>query len=372
MLVKNFFEHEKRRNRERRDMTAVAEVTSTVYKLELDPFETYISHPNKTATALALARRISEVLYRRMCDFVSGATLMRLDGDLLGYRQIPINVYWGVQTLRAKENFRLTGIFTEQFPNLQKAFAYVKKACAIANRDQGTITDEQARAIIMACDEILKNKLNNQFVTDMIQGGAGTSTNMNANEVGRWHRMDINVLYDFCSTYELIVHGHMSIHSLRIRRQICSPRPGGPGLLSAREHDDDFHQLHYCSIGVFRQVIANRANEILGDRKGTYKYVHPNDHVNKSQSTNDTYPTALHLSIVLSAGELVEKMTLLANALRDKGKEFDQVLKMGRTQLQDAVPITLGQEFFAWARGVEDEMALLRQVRTFLSQGVTL
>jgi aspartate ammonia-lyase len=145
----------------------------------------------------------------------------------------------------------------------------------------------------MACDEILAGKLENEFVTDMIQGGAGTSTNMNANE-----------------------------------------------------------------------VIANRANEILGDRKGTYKYVHPNDHVNMSQSTNDSYPTSLHLSIVLSAGQLIQKMTKLCTALREKGEEYDHVLKMGRTQIQDAVPVTVGQEFFSWAHGLEDELEALREVTT--------
>lgn len=273
----------------RHQMNAIAEITSTCYSIDLDQLLPHLQMPENVRMAELVMDQVSVVLYNRLKGVQMDGGLKRPDTDLLGTREVDISVYWGVQTLRAVENFAITGTKVRQFPNLVKAFGAVKKACAIANRDLGLISVKQGDAIIRACDEIMQGKLADQFPTDMIQGGAGTSTNMNANE-----------------------------------------------------------------------VIANRANEILGDKKGTYKFVHPNDHVNKSQSTNDAYPTSLRLSIVLSAPKLMEAMTKVAEALRAKGTQFDHVVKMGRTQLQDAVPMTLGQEFFSLSRSVEDDIELLR------------
>jgi len=273
----------------RHQLSAVAEITSVCYSMDLDQLLPHLQLPENAVMSQLLMEQISVVLYDRLKGVQMDGGLKRSDTDLLGTRQVDISVYWGVQTLRATENFPITGTLVRSFPNLVKAFGYVKKACAIANRDLGLISMKQGEAIICACDEIIQGKLADQFPTDMIQGGAGTSTNMNANE-----------------------------------------------------------------------VIANRANEILGDRKGTYKYVHPNDHVNKSQSTNDSYPTSLRLSIVMSAPKLIEAMSEVAEALRSKGAQFDHVVKMGRTQLQDAVPMTLGQEFFSLSRAVEDDIELIR------------
>eukprot|EP01062_Namystynia_karyoxenos_P040011 TRINITY_DN2916_c0_g1_i4.p1 TRINITY_DN2916_c0_g1~~TRINITY_DN2916_c0_g1_i4.p1 ORF type:complete len:1432 (+),score=549.37 TRINITY_DN2916_c0_g1_i4:118-4413(+) len=274
----------------RHQLNAVAEINTVCFSVDLDQLLEHLQHSESNELAVRIVKQVNCVLYDRLKGS-HGQGLCRQDTDLLGTRDVPISVYWGVQTLRATENFDITGTHVCDFPNLVKAFAYVKKACAISNRDLGLISPKQGDAIIRACDEIIAGKLKGQFVTDMIQGGAGTSTNMNANE-----------------------------------------------------------------------VIANRANEILGDRKGTYKYVHPNDHVNKSQSTNDSYPTSLRLSIVLSAHTLVDAMSEVADALRVKGVEFDKIVKMGRTQLQDAVPMTLGQEFFSLSRSVEDDIELLRIV----------
>lgn len=273
----------------RHQLSAVAEITSVCYSIDLDQLLPHLQLPENAVMSQLLMEQISVVLYDRLKGVQMDGGLKRQDTDLLGTRHVDISVYWGVQTLRATENFPITGTLVRSFPNLVKAFGYVKKACAIANRDLGLISSKQGEAIIRACDEIVQGKLSDQFPTDMIQGGAGTSTNMNANE-----------------------------------------------------------------------VIANRANEILGDRKGTYKYVHPNDHVNKSQSTNDAYPTSLRLSIVMSTPKLIEAMAEVAEALRAKGAQFDHVVKMGRTQLQDAVPMTLGQEFFSLSRGIEDDIELIR------------
>eukprot|EP01065_Artemidia_motanka_P013809 TRINITY_DN17769_c0_g1_i1.p1 TRINITY_DN17769_c0_g1~~TRINITY_DN17769_c0_g1_i1.p1 ORF type:complete len:1450 (+),score=582.24 TRINITY_DN17769_c0_g1_i1:73-4422(+) len=275
----------------RHQLNAVAEITSICYSVDLDQLLPHLQMPENKKMAQLIAEQVGAVLYDRLKGVQHDGGLKRTDTDLLGPRQVDISVYWGVQTLRATENFPITGTYVRHFPNLVKAFGFVKKACAISNRDLGLISAKQGDAIIRACDEIIAGKLADQFPTDMIQGGAGTSTNMNANE-----------------------------------------------------------------------VIANRANEILGDRKGTYKYVHPNDHVNKSQSTNDSYPTSLRLSIVMSAPKLIDAMTEVADALRERGVAFDKVVKMGRTQLQDAVPMTLGQEFFSLSRSVEDDIALLRSV----------
>ncbi|MDN5600533.1 MAG: aspartate ammonia-lyase, partial [Brachybacterium sp.] len=212
----------------------------------------------------------------------------RTEHDLLGDREVPADAYYGVQTLRAQENFHITDVPLSHFPRLIEALAQVKRATARANHGLGALDDERAAAIEQACAEIAGGDLHENFVVDMIQGGAGTSTNMNANE-----------------------------------------------------------------------VIANRALEILGREKGEYEHLHPNNHVNLAQSTNDVYPTALRLGILLTFPALVESMDHLITTLRAKGAEYSQVLKMGRTQMQDAVPMTVGQEFNAWATTIEEDVERL-------------
>lgn len=200
----------------------------------------------------------------------------RIEKDSLGERQVPAEAYYGIETLRGKENFEITkrGICRQ----LIKALAIVKKAAAKANIDAGNIPERVGKAIMLACDEILNGRLHGQFVTDLIQGGAGTSMNMNANE-----------------------------------------------------------------------VIANRANEILGGKKGVYDFVHPNDHVNFGQSTNDVIQTAGKIAIIKQLKKLQVELKKLYNAYIQKAEEFKDVIKMGRTHLQEALPITLGQEFEAYA-----------------------
>ncbi|SFE30022.1 aspartate ammonia-lyase [Alteribacillus iranensis] len=201
----------------------------------------------------------------------------RTERDFLGEKQVPAEAYYGIQTIRAKENFPITGY--PPHPELIKAFGYVKKAAAMANRDVGVLNQRIAEAVIQASDEVIEGKFNDQFIVDAIQGGAGTSFNMNANE-----------------------------------------------------------------------VIANRAIEILGDKKGNYMVVSPNTHVNMAQSTNDSFPTAIHIASLHLAQGLTKVLDELIVSLEDKEKEFDTVIKMGRTHLQDAVPIRLGQEFGAYKR----------------------
>ncbi|MBQ9844485.1 MAG: aspartate ammonia-lyase [Oscillospiraceae bacterium] len=203
----------------------------------------------------------------------------RLESDSVGEKQVPAEAYYGVQSLRAAENFHSTG---KMIPAVQIcSLAEIKKACAMTNKAAGTLDAEIADKIVEACDELLAGNFHKEFITDQIQGGAGTSTNMNANE-----------------------------------------------------------------------VIANIALEKMGKEKGDYKFCHPNDHVNMAQSTNDVYPTSLKLSIYKEGMELVEVLDNLYNALMAKSEEFRNVLKLGRTQLMDAVPVTLGQEFHAYASAV--------------------
>ena len=203
---------------------------------------------------------------------------VRREHDLLGERELPNTAYYGVQTLRALENFPLSGIPLKNFAHFVDALAFVKKAAAQANCQLGVLDQDKMQAICAACDEILAGQWHEQFVVDMFQGGAGTSTNMNANE-----------------------------------------------------------------------VIANRALELMGHQKGAYHYLHPNDHVNCSQSTNDAYPTAVKLAVILSLKDTMAALRELQTALETKAAEFADVLKMGRTENQDAVPMTLGQEFGAYA-----------------------
>lgn len=215
----------------------------------------------------------------------------RTEHDLLGEKQVPADAYYGIQTLRGYENFHnLSGITIGDYPNYVKALAMVKWAAAKANQELGILPDNIAHAIRQACEEIIDGKFHDQFPVDLIQGGAGTSTNMNINE-----------------------------------------------------------------------VVANRALEILGHKKGEYQYCHPNNHVNLSQSTNDVFPTAFKLAFIFKNEELVADLKLLIKAFHAKGKEFKDIIKMGRTQLQDAVPMTVGQEFEAFAVNLAEEVERLNQ-----------
>jgi aspartate ammonia-lyase len=215
-------------------------------------------------------------------------TPARTEHDLLGDREVPAEAYYGIHTLRALENFPITGTPIAIYPDLVAALACVKQAAAAANAELGLLDAGRAAAIRQACEELREGKLLDEFVVDVIQGGAGTSTNMNANE-----------------------------------------------------------------------VICNRALELLGARKGEYARLHPLDHVNLSQSTNDVYPTAVKLALQLGIRKLQVEMGALRRAFEGKAAEFASVLKVGRTQLQDAVPMTLGQEFSTYAVMLaEDETRL--------------
>ncbi|MDY6934901.1 MAG: aspartate ammonia-lyase [Spirochaetota bacterium] len=209
---------------------------------------------------------------------------MRKEHDLLGEREVPEDVYWGIHTLRAQENFPVSGY--RHHPDFIRALAEVKKACAEANIEMGYLDKEIGLAIISACNDIIDGKLLRQFVVDVFQGGAGTSNNMNANE-----------------------------------------------------------------------VIANRAIEIMGGKLGNYNIVHPNNHVNLHQSTNDVYPTAIRIALIRSYRRLSIAVALLQDAFEAKAHEFSDILKMGRTQHQDAVPLTLGDEFSAYAEVIKRDKA---------------
>jgi aspartate ammonia-lyase len=223
--------------------------------------------------------------------------MSRREQDFLGEREIPDNIYYGVQTIRGRDNFHITGIPIGSEPFFVRAFGFVKKAAAMANRDLGAIDLKVAAAIIAACDQIIADGFDDQFVTDFIQGGAGTSTNMNANE-----------------------------------------------------------------------VIANLALEHLGRKKGEYQYVSPNDHVNYGQSTNDVYPTAFRLALIMRLDSYIEALRRLQNAFFAKGKEFEHVLKMGRTHLQDAVPMSLGAEFHGWGTTIGEEVQRIQEARQLLRE----
>ena len=221
----------------------------------------------------------------------------RLEHDLLGDYQVPINAYWGVHTARAVDNFPISGVPIGHYRSLIRALAIVKQATAQANFELGELSAEINEAISKACQEVAEGKFDSEFVVDAIQGGAGTSTNMNANE-----------------------------------------------------------------------VIANRAIEILGGSKGEYDIVHPLNHVNKSQSTNDVYPTALKLALILEINELLKAMAHLQDAFQGKAIEFKDVIKMGRTQLQDAVPMTLGQEFATFSRMTMEDIQRLQETIPLLRE----
>ena len=221
----------------------------------------------------------------------------RVESDLLGERLVPAEAYYGVQTQRALENYKISTTRMCDYPEYIIAMAYVKMAAAAANAELGALDPAIAEAIIAACKEIVAGKFHDQFPVDMMQGGAGTSVNMNANE-----------------------------------------------------------------------VIANRALELMGHEKGEYQFCSPNDHVNCAQSTNDAYPTAFRYTFVRMNKHLVRSLKALIEAFRAKGEEFKDILKMGRTQLQDAVPMTSGQEFHAYATNLEEEIANLERNAVLLRE----
>jgi aspartate ammonia-lyase len=232
-----------------------------------------------------------------MSSATSGNAAFRTENDLLGEEQVPHSAYYGIQTLRALHNFNITGVPIGHFPELIRALALVKQAAAQANRELGLLSDAKADAIEAACVEVAGGALRGEFVVDLIQGGAGTSTNMNANE-----------------------------------------------------------------------VIANRALELMGHQRGQYKHLHPNNDVNMSQSTNDVYPTAVRLALILADDPLIAAIRRLCDAFRAKALEFAGVLKMGRTQLQDAVPMTVGQEFESWAVTIAEDIDRLDEMAQLLME----
>lgn len=221
----------------------------------------------------------------------------RKESDLLGELQVPQKAYYGVQTQRAKDNYKISNRLLSSYPDFIKGFGYVKKGTAKTNYELGLLSKELYQTISQACDEVIDGNFDDQFPIDMIQGGAGTSTNMNVNE-----------------------------------------------------------------------VIANRALEIMGHERGEYQYCSPNDHINLSQSTNDSYPTAIKITLLTMNDRLIEKFKKAVEAFHLKGEEFSEIIKMGRTQLQDAVPMTLGQEFKAFSRTLEKEISELNRVASLLTE----
>lgn len=223
----------------------------------------------------------------------------RLEHDLLGEKRIPADAYYGVQSARAMENFAISGVRLHMYPDLIRGLAMVKMAAARANHecDAKAMPADVLKGIERACQDLIEGKFHEQFAIDVFQGGAGTSTNMAANE-----------------------------------------------------------------------IIANRALEHMGKRKGEYAHCDPHDHVNLAQSTNDAYPTSLHVAMMLGNDRLAAELDALIESVRKKSREFAGIVKMGRTQLQDAVPMTLGQEFGAWAGSLHDEVRALRAVERFLCE----
>ncbi|EAH8309378.1 aspartate ammonia-lyase [Campylobacter upsaliensis] len=227
----------------------------------------------------------------------------RKEHDFIGELEIADDVYYGVQTFRALENFHMSGRSLRNYPFFIKAFAQVKKAAALANKEVGVLDADKADALAKACDRLIAGEFLDQFVVDMIQGGAGTSTNMNVNE-----------------------------------------------------------------------VLTNIALESMGHKKGEYQYLHPNDHTNLGQSTNDTYPSSIKVATHAKLGDLLKAMEELKNDLEAKAKEYKDMIKMGRTELEDAVPTTLGNTFNAFASYIKSDIAKLtkaREAMTVLNLGAT-
>ncbi|WP_370277546.1 aspartate ammonia-lyase [Pontibacterium sp.] len=273
---------------------AVTDVT--LLQIDRSGLQRWLNSSAKCGALAAVLMRL-DTLRREVTLQAQTHEVVRREKDLLGIRDVPQAALYGVQTLRAQENFEITGIKLMHFPQLVNALAMVKKAAARANNKLGLLDDAKTAAISQACDEIVAGQWHDHFVVDVIQGGAGTSTNMNANE-----------------------------------------------------------------------VIANRGLEILGHARGDYQHLHPNNHVNLSQSTNDAYPTAIRLGILLSHQEYVNALSGLCYQLKQKAVEFSDVVKMGRTQLQDAVPITLGQEFDAWYSTVKEDIEEAKDVVEFFRE----
>ncbi len=259
--------------------------------------QTMVARTEWRATRLAGQLPIQRSPCERTTMNTSATHAFRCEHDFLGEKDIPAAAYWGVHTARAVDNFPISGQAVATMPELVRALAFVKKAAAQANAELGVIDPAQAAAIVRACDDLIAGALHEQFVVDVIQGGAGTSTNMNANE-----------------------------------------------------------------------VIANRALEHMGFAKGSYDKLHPNDHVNASQSTNDVYPTALRIAAWFGIEALLAAMAELRGAFEAKALEFKSVLKIGRTQLQDAVPMTLGQEFLAFAIMIGEDEQRLREARALITE----
>jgi len=221
----------------------------------------------------------------------------RIEHDLIGDKEISNACYYGVQTARAAENFHITGVTLSKFPTFIESIAKVKKAAALANYELELLSEAKKNAIVEACDQLIAGKYHDQFVVDMIQGGAGTSTNMNANE-----------------------------------------------------------------------VIANIGLELMGHQKGEYKYLHPNNDVNLSQSTNDAYPTALRVALYEKLGELGESMKIIQSSFSRKSAQFKDIIKMGRTQLQDAVPMTLEQEFRTYSVMIGEDIQRVHEARQLVRE----
>src|SRR6516225_2322774 len=219
----------------------------------------------------------------------------RTEHDLLGEKEIPADAYYGVQTARALENFQLSGVAINHYPGFIEAWAYVKLAAAQANYDVGAMKKERLDAIEKACRAVIAGQYHDQFQVDWYQGGAGTSTNMNANE-----------------------------------------------------------------------VLANIALELSGHKKGEYQFIEPHDDLNMSQSTNDSYPTAIKVAVILRNDKLIAELEQLVASFRAKGNAYLKIVKMGRTELQDAVPMTVGQEFHAFAASLESEIQLLKDSEKYL------
>ena len=241
------------------------------------------------------ARCFSVAVVAATCALPAAAAGTRTEHDLLGSKEIPEDAYYGVQTARALENFQISGVKINHYPGFIEAWAIVKLAAARANADVGAMKPERLAAIQKAYDELMKGNYHDQFQVDWYQGGAGTSTNMNANE-----------------------------------------------------------------------VMANIALEKTGHKKGEYEFVEPHDDLNMSQSTNDSYPTALKVAFILRNGKLTGELEQLVASLRAKGNAYIDIVKMGRTELQDAVPMTVGQEFHAFASALEGEIQLLRDAEKYL------
>jgi len=261
--------------------------------------------PNPTAHLVLMRLARSTITLTLVLVLVAGSSWSqeaqtstskpRVEKDLLGEKEIPANAYYGVQTARALENFQLSGVLINHYPGFVEAWAIVKLAAAQANTDVGAMKPERLAAIQKASDEILAGKYHDQFLVDWYQGGAGTSTNMNANE-----------------------------------------------------------------------VLANVGLEATGHRKGEYQFLEPHDDLNMSQSTNDSYPTAIKVAILLRNDKLIEELKMLSASFRTKGQAYLEIVKMGRTEMQDAVPMTVGQEFHAFAASLDGEIQELQDAEKSL------